>query len=103
MGDLIHKTISPKTYQCSLCGLTYSEISMKNDWKEFINLLPFKIEFLYKDEFLKQYPGKQNLTFPSAYIIENGSLTELISTQEINQQKNLNELKALVNNKVSNL
>ena len=103
IGDLIHKTVSPKTYQCNLCGLTYSGVSMKSDWKDFINSLPIKAEFLHKDEFLKQYPDKKDLTFPVALTVKYGALAEVISTQEINQQKNLDELKTLVKTKLSNI
>ncbi|MBI2028232.1 MAG: hypothetical protein HYT07_01350 [Candidatus Levybacteria bacterium] len=96
IGDLIHKTISPKTYQCNLCGLTYSGISMKSGWKDFINSLPIKAVFLHKDEFLKQYPNMQNTNFPIAFTKQNNNLVELISTQEINQAKSLEELEKLI-------
>lgn len=100
VGDLIHKTISPKTYQCNLCGLTYSGVSMKKDWSDFINSLPVRSEFLHKDEFLKQYPEIKDVTFPIVFIGENNSLAGFISTQEINQQNDLEKLKVLVKEKV---
>lgn len=100
VGDLVHKTISPKTYQCNLCGLTYSGVSMKSDWKDFIDSLPIKTEFLHKDEFLRQYPDRQNTAFPIAFIKDDNSLTEFITTEEINQQKNLEGLKTLVKKKL---
>lgn len=103
IGDLIHKTVSPGTYQCRLCGLTYSGISMNKDWKDFIHSLPIKFEFLHKDEFLKQFPDKKQTTFPIILIREDNSLIELISTKEINQTKNLEELKKLVAEKVSTI
>lgn len=102
VGDLIHKTISPQTYQCNLCTLTYSGVSLKKDWKDFINSLPIETDFLHKDEFLKQYPDKQRATFPVAFVRSDNSLTELISTQEINQQKNLVGLQNLVKTKLIN-
>ena len=102
IGDLIHKTISPKTYQCNLCGLTYFGVSMKDEWKDFINALSLPAEFLHRDEFLKQFPSMKDTTLPQAFIKQNANLVELISTQEINQAKNLEELKQLVQRKVSN-
>lgn len=103
VGDFIHKTVSPKTYQCNLCGLTYSGVRVKSDWKAFINSLPVKSEFLHKDEFLQKYPDKQNLTFPIAFTKDGDSLTEFISNQEINQQQSLEELESLVKEKIINL
>lgn len=103
VGDLIHKTVSLKTYQCNLCGLTYSGVSMKGDWKDFVDSLPIKVEFLHKDEFLKLYPEKQNIILPIAFIKEENLLNELILTNEIDQQKNLEGLKTLVKEKIANL
>jgi len=101
--DILHKSVSPKTYRCNLCGLTYFGTSMKYEWKNFVNSLPIKAEFLHKDEFLKKFPSLQNTTFPIAFVLQHGNLVnKLISTQEINQANNLVELKALVQTKISN-
>lgn len=62
--DLLHKSVSPKTYGCNLCGLTYSSISQKDEWKTFINKLPLKAVFFYKNEFIKQYPRYAMTTYP---------------------------------------
>jgi len=101
IGDLIHKTISPQTYQCKLCGLTYFGVRMNEDWKKFIHTLPVQSIFLHKDEFLNQFPNKKQVTFPVVFVKVDKNLTELISTQEINKAKNLDELKKLVQEKVS--
>ncbi|MBI2314459.1 hypothetical protein HYU93_00140 [Candidatus Daviesbacteria bacterium] len=103
VGDLIHKTVSPKTYQCNLCGLTYSGYNMKSEWKDFISSLAIKTVFLHKDEFIKQYPDKQNTSFPIAFIKEGNFLNEFISTDEINKQKRLTDLEALVKEKIAKL
>ena len=31
--DALQKSISPSTYSCNLCGLTYGTIRMKSKWK----------------------------------------------------------------------
>lgn len=96
LGDLVHKTISPKTYGCNLCGLTYSGINQKNEWKTFINTLPIKAEFLHKDEFRKKYPKYAMTFYPAVFKKENGVLSEFISVDEINKQKTLVGLEKLV-------
>ncbi len=96
LGDFIHKIISPKTYPCNLCSLTYSGASMRKDWKEFVNLLPLKNEFLHKDEFFKLFPKKQNITLPAVFLQLNNDMIEFISAKEINHAKTLEELKLLV-------
>lgn len=103
VGDLIHKTISPRTYKCNLCGLTYSGVNMKDEWKNFIKSLPVEVELLHKDEFLREFPKAQDTNFPIAFIKQNGNLIKLISTEEINRANNLEMLKNLVQGKVSTI
>ena len=103
VGDLIHKTISPKTYQCRLCGLTYSGVGMNKDWKDFIQSLPIKSEFLHKDEFTKTYPEFANAQFPAVFIKTDQNIMLFISSGEINQKQTLEELKNLVRTKTSKL
>ena len=33
MSDYAHKIISPETYECNLCALTYGNLGMKQKWK----------------------------------------------------------------------
>jgi len=99
VGDLIHKTISLATYQCKLCALTYSGVSMNKEWKKFIHTLPIQSVFLHKDEFINQFPDKQE-TFPVVFVEVDKNLNKLISTQEINEAKTLDELKKLVQKKL---
>ena len=53
MTDYAHKILSPKTYPCNLCAITYGNMGMNKQWKEYINNLTIPIEFLHRDEFLK--------------------------------------------------
>jgi len=94
--DLIHKSVSPKTYVCNLCGLTFNGASMKQEWREFINSLPLKTTFLHKDEFIKQYPKYTTAQFPAVYKIEDATLTEIIPAFEVNKAKSLSDLKSLI-------
>lgn len=103
VGDFFHKIVSPKTYQCNLCGLTYSGVSMKSDWKDFIKSLSIKSEFLHKDEFSKTYPEFTDSQFPTVFIKTNKSITSFITASEINQQQTLEELRNLVLTKISAL
>ncbi|HET9946480.1 MAG TPA: hypothetical protein VFQ63_00245 [Patescibacteria group bacterium] len=102
LGDLIHKTVSPRTYPCRLCGLTYSGVSMKREWKEFIEALPFQSAFLHKDEFVKKYLTFSNTPLPAVFLEKGNSLTLFLNAQEINKLQTLNELKDVVESKVNN-
>ncbi len=96
LTDYIHKSISPSTYQCNLCGLTYGAMGMKKGWKDFIQKLPLSVKFLHKNEFVKKYPKLQNTALPAAFIEKDGGISLLITSQEINKQKTITDLENLV-------
>lgn len=47
--DWGHKIISPATYACSLCGVTYGHLGMKREWRDFIASLGADVQFTYRD------------------------------------------------------
>jgi hypothetical protein len=49
--DFAHKIISPDTYECSLCMLTYGSFTEKKVWKKFREEAQWDFEFLHKDQF----------------------------------------------------
>ncbi len=98
LSDFAHKVLSPSTYQCQLCALTYRNFSKKNGWKSFIENLPVKVVFLYKDEYRTRY--KFEAALPAIFIYDNG-LEELLSKDSIDECKTLQELKQLVASKIT--
>ena len=100
--DFWKKMLRPSSYECRLCGVTYGAFSKKKDWKKFVNNLNIDTEFLHRDEFQKKYDLK-DAKYPSAYIDQDGELTLLISQDEMNSVKELDEMEALVLSKINNL
>ena len=96
--DFAHKIVSPETYDCNLCAISYGPFSMKKKWSTYIETLPFKSTFTYKDKFSKD--GYNNIKFPSVFIRSNEKLNEIISATEINEIKDLDQLKVLLNHKL---
>lgn len=66
LADRAHKILSPQTYQCNLCSLTYSNFGMKKEWKEFLSRLELPMEFLHRDEFEAQY-GMEETPLPAIF------------------------------------
>lgn len=95
LTDSAHKLLSPDTYQCNLCSLTYSALGMRKEWKEFLEATNVPIEFLHKDELKEKY-GIDNIQLPAAFIKRGGSLELVISSESINVCKSINDLKILV-------
>lgn len=100
LSDTAHKIVSPSTYQCNLCKITYGIINEKDEWKSFILGLPYKINFLHRNEFNKKYPNTKE-KFPSIFEISKNKPVLVISTDEINKCKNLSDLKNLVTSKLT--
>ena len=53
------KILSPKTYPCKLCAITYDHFGIKKEWGQFIKEMKADIKFLHRDDFLKTY----NITY----------------------------------------
>jgi hypothetical protein len=99
--DIIHKEFFPKSYPCNLCYLTFGTFSMKEEWKEFIDSLPYKKVEIHKDQFKKTYQP-EDLPLPVILISDGNSTDLLVSAAEINKCKTLQQLKDLVLTKLKN-
>jgi len=58
--DIAHKLLSPATYPCSLCDLTYSAFGERKSWVRFRKALPVSQQYLHIDEFVSQYSSEIN-------------------------------------------
>ncbi|HEX8427079.1 hypothetical protein [Hymenobacter sp.] len=81
--DMFHKILSPKTYPCSLCGVTYGNTSMRVEWKQYIHALPVKTRFLHRDEFLTELPQLRNYPLPAAFNKSNKGWQLFLSKTEL--------------------
>jgi len=100
--DYAHKILSPKTYPCNLCAITYGNMGMNKKWKEFIARLTVPIEFLHRDEFLKRYK-LEDTQLPAAFIKRGESISMLITHSEINECTSVKDLMNLVAKKIENM
>ena len=96
--DVAHKIVSPETYDCNLCALSYGAFFMEKKWSTYIETLPIKSTFTFRDKFSKK--GGNNLKFPSVFLRNDAGLEEIITATEINEIKNLDQLIDLLNQKL---
>jgi hypothetical protein len=94
LKDWTHKMVSPSTYNCQLCLLTYGHTGMRKQWQAFIHQLPFDPCFLHRDEFHVRYPQGKGIELPCILLEHNttGKLDILIDADTMNQQQTLDEL-----------
>ena len=99
LGDFFHKSLSPNTYNCDLCQLTYGPISKKKQWKKFLTSLEYNYTFIYKNQ-NNQLLNNIN-SFPIILFEYKNDIEVLLSTNELNDCKNLDELISKINEKLN--
>jgi len=67
--DWAHKLVSPATYACDLCRVTYGVFGRKAEWDEALDRLPGEKQFLHRDEFRAAYPDR-SLEAPSVWRVD---------------------------------
>lgn len=94
VADSLHKVISPKTYSCKLCQLTYGIAGPKARWTSFLETLGRPVECYHRDEYqgtplAKEFPG---LELPAVLIRTSEKCRILLSRDEIQKMKDLEAL-----------
>ena len=92
--DVIHKIVSPSTYPCSLCALTYRTVREQPEWTTFIRSLTIEVQFLHRDELRKQYPRASH-PLP-AVLLDDRDLEILVAAPEIDACADVGALVRLV-------
>ena len=94
--DYFHKVISPSTYECSLCSLTYNNYGQVKAWKQFIQSLNIPIYFKYSDH-LSEIGLDKETKLP---IVVNTDLNVVVSSEEINQCQTIDALIEVIRKKI---
>ena len=96
LKDLLHKNISPQTYACRLCAVTYNNFGMLPEWRTFWQGLEKPAEFLHRDELREQY-GVDGVPLPAVFLHSPENGTRLwLDANTVNRCETLEDLKNLV-------
>ncbi|CAM3296617.1 GTPase [Zobellia roscoffensis] len=100
--DSAHKILSPSTYDCNLCDITFGVFTENKVWKDFREKTNLDMEFLHKDEYRKQYASKfgNKFTFPIILAQTNDDLQIFVGTEEMNAIKNSESLVEVIQKRV---
>jgi hypothetical protein len=92
--DNAHKIVSPSTYNCNLCAITFGKFTEDELWKAFRQHADMDLEFYHKDEFLRKYKSKWLPAYEFPVILaENGMELDLFMDREtLNAFTNSEEL-----------
>jgi hypothetical protein len=95
--DFLHKIFSPATYACNLCRVTYGSFRVKKEWQKFIESLPFRTIFYYRDELWHRYPHLAATPLPAIFAErEDGGVELLAGAQELNAQPSVEAMEKIV-------
>ena len=96
--DGAHKILSPKTYDCNLCDITFGAFSENSRWKKFRKESELPMEFLHKDEFKKEYASKfsKKYDFPIVLAVTHSGMEIMVNTHELNALAKAEDLMHLI-------
>ena len=100
--DAAHRVVSPKTYLCRLCAITFSFEGMRREWKQFVAELGRPAEFLHRDE-LKERHGIEGIALPAVFLRNGDKLTQWIDADAINRCKSVDDLEDLITSELKAL
>jgi hypothetical protein len=87
----VHKIVSPSTYDCSLCALTYNAFGRRGPWERYLAGLDARTEFLHRDEFRRRYPTNA-APLPAVFAERDGRIEVLLGKPELDACRDLNGL-----------
>lgn len=80
--DSVHKLVSPATYPCQLCAVTYGLVAMKREWRAFLDGLAMEPVFHHRPDFRAAYPQAADWPLPLVAVDADGMLTPLVSAAD---------------------
>jgi len=95
LSDYVHKIVSPETYSCSLCAVTYGNLGMRRAWAQFVKSLPARVIFTYRDRLRDEDTIMKSATLPAAFIIDNQETRLVLTAEEIGRCESEADLIAL--------
>lgn len=100
--DTVHKTLSPSTYECDLCAITYGALSMRGEWRDWLKAQPWAAEFAYRDGFRAAHPAQAGEPLPAIFRRESGGgLALLVSAADFEGLTSIGALIAKLEAKLS--
>lgn len=98
----LQKVVDPNSYDCDLCKLTFGSFGEKKTWRDFRENVDLDMEFLHKDEFLRDYASKfgYRFEFPIILAHDQMGLEVLMSTNELRDIANVEKLISIIKKRI---
>ena len=86
--DYVHKLVSPDTYDCNLCKLTYDNFGQIKRWNDFLINHNISADYYYRDHLI-QIGMDPEIELPAVFFNDKSLL---LGSKEINSFKTLDDL-----------
>jgi hypothetical protein len=97
--DSIHKTLSPATYPCDLCAITYGSFRMDPKWKAWLKAQSFESVFYHRPDFRAAYPDV-TVDLPVILVECEGRVETLVGATEFRSAASVDKLIALIESRL---
>ncbi len=94
--DSVHKIVSPGTYPCSLCAVTYGLVGMRREWRDWLAALPIPAVFHHRADFREAWPLAADWPLPLVALAQGERLQLLIGPGELMALTTIGSLSAAV-------
>jgi hypothetical protein len=84
LGDAVHKAVSPATYPCSLCAVSYGAVRMRPEWRAHLQALPYGTRFYHRPDFRRAYPALAALPLPAILLDAEAGPRVLLDASTLN-------------------
>ena len=95
----VHKIISPSSYACDLCAITYGLTSMNPQWRDWLRAPGIPPPFHHPPDFKADWPRVEE-PLPAIFLEQDGTLDTLVSAAEFKDIKQVDQLIALMERKL---
>lgn len=92
LGDAVHKAVSPQTYPCSLCAVSYGAVRMRPEWRAYLRTLPYATRFHHRPDFRRAYPALAEMPLPAILLDGGGSQRVLLDAAALNATRSIDAL-----------
>lgn len=106
--DSAHKILSPDTYACNLCDITFGTLTEDKVWRKYRkknkkllkaqNPSGLEMEFLHKNEFVKKYDASvgDTYSYPIILAVRNSFMEVFVHPEILNVVETPEELIELI-------
>ena len=79
--DTLHKVVSPATYACDLCAITYGLLGPRKAWRDWLARTPLEARFFHRRDFRAAYP-RVEVSLPAVLIERDAELVPLLEAAD---------------------